>query len=65
MVDRRRAVHRAEIEKHKAWPAIPMASAYEKMSEERKTIGELLPRSAPAVDAVAQLWRRIEKTLAK
>jgi hypothetical protein len=35
------------------------------MSEERKPIGELLPRSALAVEAVAQLWRRIEKTLAK
>jgi hypothetical protein len=65
MVDRRRAVHQAELEKHKVWPTIPMASAYEKMSEERKPIGELLPRSAPAVEAVAQLWRRIEKTLVK
>jgi hypothetical protein len=42
-----------------------MASAYEKMSEERKPIGELLPRSAPTVEAVAQLWRRIEKALAE
>jgi chromosome partitioning protein len=65
MVDRRRAVHRAQLEMHKPWPAIPMASAYEKMSEEQKPIGELLPRSAPAVEAVAQLWRRIEKALAK
>jgi cellulose biosynthesis protein BcsQ len=65
MVDRRRAVHQAQLEKHKVWPTIPMASAYEKMSEERKPIGELLPRSAPAVEAVAQLWRRIEKTLVK
>jgi len=65
MVDRRRAVHQSELQKYKAWPVIPMASAYEKMSEERKSIGELLPRSAAAVEAVAQLWRRIEKTLAK
>jgi len=65
MVDRRRSVHQSELEKHKAWPTIPMASAYEKMSEERKPIGELLPRSAPAVEAVAQLWRRIEKALVK
>jgi cellulose biosynthesis protein BcsQ len=63
MVDRRRAVHQAELDKYKAWPTIPMASAYEKMSEERKPIGELLPRSAPTVEAVAQLWRRIEKAL--
>jgi cellulose biosynthesis protein BcsQ len=65
MVDRRRAVHQAELDKYKAWPTIPMASAYEKMSEERKPIGELLPRSAPTVEAVAQLWRRIEKALAE
>jgi chromosome partitioning protein len=65
MVDRRRGVHQAELEKFKMWPVIPMASAYEKMSEERKPIGELLPRSSQAVEAVAQLWKRIEKALAK
>jgi hypothetical protein len=42
-----------------------MASVYEKVSEERRPIGELLPRSAPAVEAVAELWKRIEKVLAK
>ncbi|MEA3059712.1 MAG: chromosome partitioning protein [Sphingomonadales bacterium] len=65
MVDRRRAVHQAELAKHKSWPTIPMASAYEKMSEERAPIGELMPRSSPPVEAVAQLWRRVEKALAK
>ena len=65
MVDRRRALHQTELDKHKGWPAIPMASAYEKMSDERKPIGELLPRSAPAVQAVADLWKRIEKALSK
>ena len=65
MVDRRRAVHQAQLEKHAGWPAIPMASVYEKVSEERRPIGELLPRSAPAVEAVAELWKRIEKVLAK
>jgi chromosome partitioning protein len=65
MVDRRRAVHLSELEAHAGWPAIPMASAYEKMSEERKPIGALLPRTAPPVEAVAQLWRRVEKALSK
>ena len=65
MVDRRRAVHLSELETHAGWPAIPMASAYEKMSEERKPIGALLPRSAPPVEAVAELWRRVEKALTK
>jgi len=65
MVDRRRAIHQAELEKHKGWPAIPMASAYERMSDLRAPIGELLPRSALPVEAIAALWRRIERALAK
>lgn len=63
MVDRRRLLHRTELDRHAAWPVIPMASAYERMSEERAPIGELLPRSSLPVEAVAELWRRIEKTL--
>ena len=65
MVDRRRAIHQAELSKHKGWPAIPMASAFERMSDLRAPIGEFMPRTAPAVQAVAALWRRIEKALAK
>ena len=65
MVDRRRALHQAELLKHKGWPAIPMASAFERMSAERKPIGDLLPRSAAAVQAVADLWKRIERALSK
>ena len=64
MVDRRRLLHRTELERHPGWPVIPSASAYERMSEERAPIGELLSRSSAPVEAVAQLWRRIEKTLA-
>ena len=65
MVDRRRAIHRDELERHKGWPAVPMASAYERMSDLRAPIGEIMPRSAPSVEAIAQLWRRIEKALSK
>jgi cellulose biosynthesis protein BcsQ len=65
MVDRRRALHQAQLAQHKGWPAIPMASAFERMSQERKPIGELLPRTTPAVQSVATLWKRIEKALAK
>lgn len=64
MVDRRRVLHRSELEEHPAWPAIPMSSAYERVSQERAPIGELLPPSSPPVQAVADLWRRLEKTLA-
>jgi len=65
MVDRRRLLHRNALEDQPGWPAIPMASAYEKMSEERAPIGQLYPRSSPPVEAVAELWQRIEKELAK
>lgn len=65
MVDRRRGLHREELEKQKGWPVIPMASAYEKMSLERAPVGEIFPRSNLAVEAVAEVWRRIEKALSK
>lgn len=63
MVDRRRHLHLSELGKHPSWPVIPMASAYERVSTEQAPIGELLPRSSPPVEAIAQLWRRIEKAL--
>ena len=63
MVDRRRAIHQAELDKHKGWPAIPMASAYERMSDLRAPIGDIMPRSSPPVEAVAALWKRLEKAL--
>jgi cellulose biosynthesis protein BcsQ len=63
MVDRRRLLHRNALEAQPGWPVIPMASAYEKMSEERAPIGEIMPRSSQPVEAVAEVWRRIEKAL--
>ena len=63
MVDRRRSLHLAELDRHRGWPVIPMASAYEKTSEERRPIGEVMPRSSAPVEAVAELWRRLEKAL--
>jgi chromosome partitioning protein len=65
MVDRRRALHQAELNRHSGWPSIPMASAYEKMSEERKPIGEIMARSSPPVAAVTELWRKLEKAMSK
>lgn len=63
MVDRRRLVHRKALEEHPGWPLVPMASAYEQVSQEREPIGALLPASAAPVQAIADLWRRIEKTV--
>ena len=65
MVDRRRLLHRTALEDQPGWPTIPMASAYERMSEARAPIGEIFPRSSLPVEAVAKLWRRIERELAK
>lgn len=64
MVDRRRQLHRQELEKEPGWPIIPMASAYERVSAERAPIGLLFPRKSAPVEAIAKLWRRIEKALA-
>lgn len=63
MVDRRRQLHLHELAEHPAWPVIPMASAYERVSTDRAPIGALLPRRSAPVEAVAQLWRRIEEAL--
>lgn len=64
MVDRRRHLHLRALEQYPEWPVIPMASAYERVSEERAPIGALLPRYAMPVEAVALLWRRLEKAIA-
>jgi cellulose biosynthesis protein BcsQ len=64
MVDRRRQLHRRDLEKNPKWPVIPMSSAFERMSEEQAPIGEIMPASSAPVKAIADLWRRIEKTLA-
>lgn len=63
MVDRRRQVHLNQLEARPGWPVIPMASAYERVSTERAPIGALLPLKSAPVEAIAQLWRRIEKAL--
>jgi len=64
MVDRRRALHMRELERYPEWPVIPMASAYERVSEERAPIGVLMPRYSMPVEAIALLWRKIEQALA-
>ena len=64
MVDRRRSLHRAALEAHPDWPAIPMASAFESMSAERDSVGQLRTGS-PAATALQALWTGIEKRLAR
>ena len=64
MVDRRRQLHLRELAKHPGWPIIPMASAYERVSEERAPIGELMPRYSMPVEVIALLWRKVERALA-
>ena len=64
MVDRRRSIHRAALEAQPGWPAIPMASAVEAMTERRAPLGAIASRGSPGVQAIAQVWRRVEKMLA-
>ncbi|MES2755453.1 MAG: ParA family protein [Pseudomonadota bacterium] len=65
MVDRRRGLHRAALEQEPGWPVIPMASAYETMTDKRAPLGSYAARGSPAVEAVAELWRRVERALVK
>jgi len=63
MVDKRRALHAEALARHPDWPVIPMASGIESMAIRRAPVGVFAPRSA-AAQAFAELWRRIEHTLA-
>ena len=63
MVDRRRALHKQALENFPDWPVIPMASAVERMAEERKPVGALDPKGS-ASQAYARLWQGIERKLA-
>lgn len=65
MVDRRRALHRQALAMHSEWPAIPMASAFEAMTEHRAPLGTFAPRASVGVEAVAALWRRVEGALTR
>lgn len=64
MVDRRRSLHRAALEAHPDWPAIPMASAFETMSAAGDGSGRLPPAS-PAAAALLALWTSVEKRLTR
>ena len=65
MVDRRRSLHRAALAAQPDWPVIPMSSAYEAMAERRAPLGVHHPRAAGPVEAVASLWREVERRLVK
>jgi cellulose biosynthesis protein BcsQ len=63
MVDRRRALHRDALDQHPDWPAIPMASAFEAMTDRRAPLGTFAARTSPGVEAITELWRRVESAL--
>lgn len=65
MVDRRRALHREALAEHPDWPVIPMASAFEAMTDRRAPLGAFAARGSVGVEAVAALWRRVEGALAR
>ncbi len=64
MVDRRRRLHRAALAANPDWPVVPMASAFESMTDRRAPVAAFAPRG-PAAVAIAALWRRVEATLAR
>ena len=63
MVDRRRQIHMRELETHPDWPIVPMASAFERVSEERAPISALMPRYSMPVEVTVLVWRKIERAL--
>ena len=65
MVDRRRALHRAALAEAPDWPVIPMSSVYERMTEARKPVGAIAPKSNAAVKAVSDLGWAIEVQLSR
>lgn len=64
MVDRRRSLHLEALEAQPRWPVIPYASVLERMAQRREPVGAFAPQS-PAAKALAQLWRGIERRIAK
>lgn len=64
-VDRRRALHRDALAAEPDWPAIPMASAFEAMTERRAPLGAFMGRKSPGVQAVAGVWAAVEQALAR
>lgn len=62
MADRRKALHRAALEAHPAWPVIPYAAAVEAMTATRTPL--LAGKRSPAATAVASLWADVERRLA-
>jgi chromosome partitioning protein len=65
MVDRRRAMHRAAIAEQPSWPIIPAASAIEQMTVRRAPLGVFLSARQPPVQAVTDLWTRMERELSR
>jgi chromosome partitioning protein len=63
MVDRRRLLHRDAVAAQPAWPVIPMASAFEAMTQRRAPLGAFAGKSAPGVKAVTAVWAAAEKAL--
>lgn len=62
MVDMRRKLHREMVAAHPDWPAIPYASAVERMSAERAPLAVFAGRH-PAARAFAEVWTDVEDRL--
>lgn len=63
MVDRRKLLHRSMLDQHSGWPAIPQASAVERMAVEQAPVLHFA-RNSPSAKTFAELWRTVESKLA-
>lgn len=64
MYDARRKLHAEAHAAHPDWPVVPMASVIERMAVRRLPVGGFAPKSA-AAEAIAMLWRGIERKLGR
>lgn len=62
MVDRRRKLHLAALAEHPDWPVVPSASLFETMTANPPLSGAF-PSESAAAQAIAALWRGIERRL--
>jgi chromosome partitioning protein len=59
MVDRRKRLHRELVEQYPDWPAIPQASAVERMAVEQAPVIQFA-KSSPASKAIAAIWAGLD-----
>jgi len=62
MFDARRTLHKQLREEMPDWPVVPMASAIEQSADRQAPVGAFA-RSSPGAQALAQLWKAVDRKL--